>query len=247
MLQESLLVVQVSARVFTSMKAGKNLYEVLGLENTASQNEIKKAYHKLALQLHPDKNKDDENASERFQSLQQVYSILADEEKRKIYDQTGSMESAEDLDADDLNDLYRFYKDKFRQVTEEDLNSFQITFRGSEEERQDLLKYYQQFSGNMDQVFQWQICSDPQQDSHRFMDMLTTAIHDKQVKRYKVFTDWCKQISKRPRPRDPLKPSSKRARSSGPSDELALVAQIRQRSNSHFGSTLAALESKYCK
>ena len=62
------------------------------------------------------------------------------------------MESAEDLDADDLNDLYKFYKDKFRQVTQEDLDSFQTTFRGSEEEKQDLLKYYQQFRGNMDQV-----------------------------------------------------------------------------------------------
>ena len=59
------------------------------------------------------------------------------------------------------------------------------------------------------------------------MDLLTAAIKDKQLKRYKVFTDWSKQISKRPRPKDPLKPSSKRARSSGPSDELALVAQIR--------------------
>ena len=73
--------------------------------------------------------------------------------RRKIYDQTGSIECAEDLDAEDLNDLYKFYKEKFRQVTEEDLDSFQGTFRGSEEERQDLLKYYQQFRGNMDQVW----------------------------------------------------------------------------------------------
>jgi DnaJ family protein C protein 9 len=72
----------------------KNLYEVLGVEATASPQEIRKAYHKLALRLHPDKNKDDEDAKEKFQQLQKVISILGDEEKRAVYDQTGSVDDA---------------------------------------------------------------------------------------------------------------------------------------------------------
>ncbi|MCI24209.1 chaperone protein dnaJ 6-like, partial [Trifolium medium] len=64
------------------------MFGVLGLEKTASQQEIKKAYYKLALRLHPDKNPGDEEAKEKFQQLQKVISILGDEEKRAIYDET---------------------------------------------------------------------------------------------------------------------------------------------------------------
>ncbi|PWA87426.1 DnaJ domain-containing protein [Artemisia annua] len=72
----------------------KSLYEILGVERTATQQEIKKAYHKLALRLHPDKNPDDEDAKEKFQQLQKVISILGDEEKRSLYDQTGCVDDA---------------------------------------------------------------------------------------------------------------------------------------------------------
>ncbi|CAA0834156.1 Chaperone DnaJ-domain superfamily protein [Striga hermonthica] len=59
----------------------KSLYEILGVEKTASQPEIKKAYYKLALRLHPYKNPGDEEGKEKFQQLQKVISILGDEEK----------------------------------------------------------------------------------------------------------------------------------------------------------------------
>lgn len=72
-----------------------SLYEVLGVERTASQQEIKKAYHRLALRLHPDKNPGDEEAKEKFQQLQKVVSILGDEEKRALYDQTGIVDDAD--------------------------------------------------------------------------------------------------------------------------------------------------------
>ncbi|KAL2320809.1 hypothetical protein Fmac_029778 [Flemingia macrophylla] len=58
------------------------------------QQEIKKAYYKLALRLHPDKNPGDEEAKEKFQQLQKVISILGDEEKRALYDQTGCVDDA---------------------------------------------------------------------------------------------------------------------------------------------------------
>ncbi|TQD78891.1 hypothetical protein C1H46_035549 [Malus baccata] len=70
----------------------KSLYEVLGVERSATQQEIKKAYHKLALRLHPDKNPGDEEAKEKFQQLQKVISILGDEEKRALYDETGCLD-----------------------------------------------------------------------------------------------------------------------------------------------------------
>lgn len=68
----------------------KDLYQVLGVNRDASQDEIKKAHRKLALKYHPDKNPDDEVARENFKRVQEAYDVLSDEEKRTAYDQYGA-------------------------------------------------------------------------------------------------------------------------------------------------------------
>jgi molecular chaperone DnaJ len=68
----------------------KTLYDTLGVAKNASPDEIKKAYRKLAREFHPDKNAGDKDAEERFKEVQTAYDVLADAEKRKQYDRTGS-------------------------------------------------------------------------------------------------------------------------------------------------------------
>ena len=68
----------------------RSLYEVLGVEKGASQDEIKKAYRKLARQFHPDKNAGNKEAEEQFKEVQAAYDVLSDQEKRKQYDSWGS-------------------------------------------------------------------------------------------------------------------------------------------------------------
>ncbi len=68
----------------------KDLYEILGVPKSATDQEIKKAYRRLALQFHPDKNKGNKEAEDKFKEINQAYEVLSDKQKRAQYDQFGS-------------------------------------------------------------------------------------------------------------------------------------------------------------
>ncbi len=70
------------------MSQKRDYYEVLGVQKTASKDQIKDAYRKLALQFHPDRNKD-AGAEEKFKEISEAYAVLSDEQKRSQYDQLG--------------------------------------------------------------------------------------------------------------------------------------------------------------
>src|SRR6201995_5118938 len=67
----------------------RDYYEVLGVERTATIEEVKKSYRKLAVKYHPDKNPGDKTAEEQFKELGEAYEILRDPQKRALYDQHG--------------------------------------------------------------------------------------------------------------------------------------------------------------
>src|SRR5258708_38275256 len=69
------------------MATNKDYYAVMGVAASATQDEIKKQYRKLAAKHHPDKNQGDPKAADRFKEISEAYQVIGDEEKRKQYDQ----------------------------------------------------------------------------------------------------------------------------------------------------------------
>src|SRR6187397_306711 len=68
----------------------KDYYEVLGVPRTASAQDIRKEYRKLARKFHPDVNQGDKSAEEKFKDINEAYEVLSDAEKRKKYDELGA-------------------------------------------------------------------------------------------------------------------------------------------------------------
>ena len=67
----------------------RDYYEVLGVDKSAGEREIKKAYKKLAMKYHPDRTQGDKGLEDKFKEIQEAYEILSDSQKRAAYDQYG--------------------------------------------------------------------------------------------------------------------------------------------------------------
>lgn len=94
------------------VNAGEDFYELLGVQRGASNKEIRKAFKKLAVTMHPDKNPDDSKAHERFLKINRAYEVLKDEDLRKKYDMHGEEGLSDDFGKGKY-ESWRFYQEEF--------------------------------------------------------------------------------------------------------------------------------------
>lgn len=97
------------------MAEKRDYYEVLGVGKNATKDELKKAYRKLAIKYHPDKNPGDKEAEEKFKEAAEAYDVLSDDDKRRRYDQYGhaGVGGAAGGGFSDVNDIFSHFGDIF--------------------------------------------------------------------------------------------------------------------------------------
>eukprot|EP00494_Astrolonche_serrata_P032888 UN33157 len=130
----------------------QDLYKTLGVNKHAKIKELKKAYRRMAMKVHPDRHpKETEKAEKNFVILNKIYEILSNTRKRRLYDTTGEV----DLDTnEDFEKEYEKYRSVFKEITKQDIDEFSKVYKGSEEEKEDLIAAYTQCKGNMQKIME---------------------------------------------------------------------------------------------
>lgn len=221
----------------------KNLYEALGVEKSANQSAIKKAYRSLSLKHHPDKfqscdAKIIENQTTKFQLLAKIHKILADDEKRKLYDEQGIVLDDESMENADWQQYWRLL---FPKITEQDIQNYLDKYIGSEEEISDLKKIYVQCKGDMNKICEHMIGF----EEERTRRMLNELIEAGELDALAKFVNESRtSIEKRKRKIEKERKEAEESEN-GNEDLVKALQMNAARRASTFDSMLANLEAKY--
>ncbi|KAJ1680096.1 hypothetical protein EV182_000690 [Spiromyces aspiralis] len=183
----------------------KSLYEILGIKESATDDEIKRAYRTLALRTHPDKvaatvkdKAERERTTKLFQQVGFAYAVLSDKKKRARYDRTGRIE---DLDVDDLFEEGKDWDAYFRElwsgvVDATTIENFSKKYKGSEEEKNDILREYKAGDGDMDHIMANVMLAGPD-DELRIVAIIDNGIKSGEIERTKVYVRTKRQGARR--------------------------------------------------
>ncbi|OJD21084.1 hypothetical protein ACJ73_07577 [Blastomyces percursus] len=243
-----------------------NPYEVLGIEEKATADQIKSAYRKQALKHHPDKATPDskETAHKKFQEIAFAYAILSDPRRRRRYDTTGNTAESLDLEDDDFN-WVDFFREQFSAViSSEAIDKIKREYQGSEQERADLLAAYERFKGDLDRVYEEVMLSNVLEDDGRFHEIIDAAIAAGKVKDWPKYSRETEKIRARRLAKarreaeeaeelveelgigEKLNGKTGKAKKKGKQDSMSdLAALINQRQKSRAAAFLDDMEAKY--
>ncbi|XP_012946258.1 dnaJ homolog subfamily C member 9 [Aplysia californica] len=226
------------------------LYGVLGVTKDATQKELKKGYHRRSLAYHPDRaeNEDKAAATEKFQVLGQVYSILSDQARRAEYDETGGVE--EEVSVDEDKDWDQYWRLLFPKVTQKDVEEFTENYRGSDEEIEDLKNAYLASEGDMSVVMDTVLCC-TYEDEPRFTKILKDLIKSGDLPDFDKFSKENKRskngrLKKAAAEAKEAEEEAKKLKLDGSQDSLfAAIAQRQASRARQADGFLSQLEAKY--
>ncbi|XP_034408251.1 dnaJ homolog subfamily C member 9 [Cyclopterus lumpus] len=228
-----------------------NLYELLAVNKEATETEIRRSYYKVSLKVHPDRAPEDPLATEKFQVLGKLYAVLSDKEQRAVYDEQGLVDEESDVLSQDRcwEDYWRLL---FPKITVQEILEFENKYKGSEEERQDVIQLYVQHQGNMDAITASAMCCS-QEDEPRLCSIIQAAIQAEEVTSFPAFTQESdkKKKSRRKRAAKEQQEAEEMQKEMGLGEEDdSLVMMLKQKQKSreqNFNSFLSDLEAKYSK
>ncbi|ETN01211.1 hypothetical protein PPTG_17621 [Phytophthora nicotianae INRA-310] len=246
-----------------------DLYAVFGVERSATDKEITRAYRKLALKFHPDKQRGDEasraKATGRFQAVSAIHSILSDKEARAVYDESGTILSDDHDDKSPSFQMWtQYFARVFPKVTKEDITRFEGEYRHSDEEKRDVLAAYTKYEGEMQHIMDTIMLS-TDDDEERFVEMIQNAIKAKGVKNFPTWREYVKVQSKKKKkketPAEQKRKQAKREKEAREAEELFNKIRGNQQKRGEgsgsralsterkrgFESLLGSLEAKYAE
>jgi len=227
-----------------------NLYEVFGIEKTATAEEIKKAYRKKSLLCHPDKVAPEkkEEATKKFQTLCKSYDFLQDEERRKVYDETGEVD---DESVDSNRDWDTYWRNLFPRVTKKQIDNFMQAYIGSEDEKEDLKRVYEKCEGDMNKICEYHVGYSNFDDEERLSSLLNEMIAAEEIENYPAFSKESAASKRKRRQRfekealEAAKNEAKSGDGNGQNDLSLLILRNQQKRASDSEKFIADLEAKY--
>lgn len=226
-----------------------SLYEVLGVSKEATEAEVRRSYYKVSLKVHPDRAPDDPLATEKFQVLGKVYTVLSDEEQKAVYDEQGIVDEEGDTLSQDRN-WEEYWRVLFPKITLQDILEFESKYKGTDEERHDVLQLYTQHEGDMDAIMESVLCCS-QEDEPRICSIIQDAIKKGEVTAFPTFTKEGekKKRARRKRADKERQEAEKMQKEMGLDDEdesLTKMIKLKQKSREqNLDSFLSGLEAKY--
>lgn len=165
----------------------RDVYTIFAVAKDAQESEIKKAYYKLSLKVHPDRVKEaeKEEATEKFKVLSKIYAILSDKDKRALYDEQGIIDDDDDSSGCNWLNLWQRF---FKPISTEDIDNFLKDYIGSEMERNDIKKSYLNGKGCLNFMSE-HVQSFRCEEEPRIIGIVKELIASGEVPEYKICTD----------------------------------------------------------